>query len=85
MRNKNDGTLKELQEDEVLFERTDEVPIIVATTSSALSQATVHNVTMLSEKLSQAESDNYKLKEEVISLREEIHKRRKVDDKTTLL
>ena len=74
---------KEVQEDEVLFERTDEDPITVATTSTALSQATVHNVTMLSEKLSQVESDNYKLKEEVISLREEIHKRRKVDDETT--
>ena len=81
----NDGTLKEVQEDEVLFERNDEDPIIVATASVTLSQATIHNVTMLSEKLSQVESDNYKLKEEVISLREEIHKRRKVDDETTPL
>ena len=81
----SDRTLKEVQEDEVLFERTDEDPITVATASTALSQATVHNVTMLSEKLSQAESDNYKLKEEVISLREEIHKWRKVDDETTPL
>ena len=40
---------------------------------------------MLSENLSQVESDNYKLKEEVISLREEIHKQRKVDDETTSL
>ena len=40
---------------------------------------------MLSEKLSQAESDNNKLKEEVISLRAEIHKQRKVDDETTPL
>ena len=40
---------------------------------------------MLSEKLSQAESDNNKLKEEVINLIEEIHKQRKVDDETTLL
>ena len=70
----SDGTLKEVQEDEVLFERTDEDPITVATASVALSQSTVHNVTMLSGKLSQAESDNYKLKEEVISLREETHK-----------
>ena len=59
----NDGTLKEVQEDEVLFERTYEDPITVATALAALSQATVHNVSMLSEKLSQAESDNYKLKE----------------------
>ena len=40
---------------------------------------------MLSEKLSQAKSDNSKLKDEVISLREEIHKRRKVEDETTPL
>ena len=50
-----------------------------------MSQAIVHNVSMLSEKLSQAESNNYKLKEEVIDLKEEIHKRRKVDDETTPL
>ena len=37
------------------------------------------------QKLSQAESDNYKLKEEVISPGEEIHKQRKVDDETTPL
>ena len=64
----SDGTLKEVQEDEVLFERTDEDPITVATASAALSQATVLNVTMLSEKLSQAEYNKNKLKEEVISL-----------------
>ena len=40
---------------------------------------------MLCEKLSWVESNNYKIKEEVISLREEIHKLRKVDDETTLL
>jgi hypothetical protein len=81
----SDGNLKEVQKDEVLFERTDEDPIIVATASATLSEATIHNVTMLSQKLSQAKSDNYKLKEEFISLREEIHKRRKVDDETTPL
>ena len=81
----NDGTLKEVQEDEILFERTDEDPITVATASVALSQGTIHNVTMLSEKLSQAESNNNKLKDEVISLKVEIHKRRKVEDETTLL
>ena len=40
---------------------------------------------MLSEKLSQTESDNNKLKEEVINLKAEIHKQRKVDDETTPL
>ena len=85
MRDKNDGTYKEVQEDEVLFERIEEDPVTVATASAALSQATVHNVNVLSEKLSQAESDNHKLKEEVINLKAEIHKRRKVDDETTPL
>ena len=40
---------------------------------------------MLSEKLSQVESDNHKLKEEFINLKAEIHKRRNVDDETTPL
>ena len=74
-----------MQEDEILFERTDEDPITIATTSVTLSQATVYNVTMLTKKLPQPESDNNKLKDEVMSLRAEIHKRRKVDDETTLL
>ena len=33
----NDGTLKEVQEDEILFERTDEDPITISTASVALS------------------------------------------------
>ena len=40
---------------------------------------------MLSEKLSHNESNNHKLKEEITNLKAEIHKRRKVDDETTLL
>ena len=37
----NDGTFKEVQEDEVLLERIDEDLVTVATASAALSQATV--------------------------------------------
>ena len=87
IRNKkqNDGTMKEIQEDEVLVKNTDEDPVTVATTSAALSQATVHNVTMLNEKLSQAESENTKLKDEIISLKEEMNKRRKVECNMTPL
>ena len=33
----NDGTMKEIQEDDVLFEKTDEDPVIVATTSTFLT------------------------------------------------
>ena len=77
--------MKEIQEDEVLSEKTDEDPAIVATASTSLSQDTAHNVTILNEKLSQAESDNNKLKDEIISLKAEVSKRRKVECDTTLL
>jgi hypothetical protein len=53
-----------------LFEKNDEDLMTLATTFVALSQATSHNVTVLNEKLSQAESDNNKLKYEIISLKE---------------
>ena len=59
--------------------------MIVATTSTTLSQATTHNVTMMSEKLSQAELDNDKLKNEIIILKAEVNKRRKVECDTTPL
>ena len=64
---------------------SDEDPITVATTSAALSQATAHNVTMLSENISQEESDKSKLPDEIISLREEVNKRRKIECETTPL
>ena len=75
-----DWTMKEMQEDEVLFEKIDEDPVTVATTSTTLTQATTHNVTILNEKLLETESENLKLKYEFISLREEMKKRRKVED-----
>ena len=46
----NDGSMKEEQEDAVLFEKIDEDTVTVATTSTTLTQATTHNVTMLNEK-----------------------------------
>ena len=52
---------------------------------AALSQATAHNINVLSEKLSQDETNNHKLKEEITNLKAEIHKRRKVDDETSPL
>ena len=39
--------MKEIHEDEVLFEKNDEDLVIVATTSSSLSYATFHNMTMI--------------------------------------
>ena len=72
--------MNKIQEDEVLFEKTDEDPVTIATTSTTLTQVTAHNVTMLNEKFLQAESKNIKLKDEIIILREEINKGRKVED-----
>ena len=57
----------------------------VATTPATLSKDTAHNATVLNEKISQAESDNNKLKDEIISLKEEMNKRRKVECDITLL
>ena len=53
--------------------------MIVAIASTTLSQATAHNVTVLNEKLPQVESKTNKLKDEIISLKEEMSKRRKVE------
>ena len=76
----SDGTLEEMQEDEVLFEKSDEYPVIVVTASVALTQATTHNIIVLNEKLLEAELEYLKLRDEIISLWEEINKRRKVED-----
>jgi chromosome segregation ATPase len=62
-----------------LFENIDEYLITVATASTTLSQDIAHNVTVLNEKLSQAKLDNNKLKDEIISLKAEMSKRRKVE------
>ena len=77
--------MKEVHEDEVLFEKTYEYLVTVATSSPTLTQDTAHNVTMLNEKLLQAESENIKLKDEIISLREEMNKWRKVDNNMILI
>ena len=60
--------MKEVQEDEVLFEKIDEDMVTVAISSATSTQYTTHNVTMLNEKLLQIESENIKLKVEIISL-----------------
>ena len=59
--------------------RTNEDPIMVATTLTSLPQATAHNILVLNEKVMQDVLENQKLKDELISLREEMKKRRKVD------
>ena len=76
----SDGDLEEMQEDEVLFEKNDEDPVTVDIASTTLTQATSHNITVLNEKILETESENLKLKDEINSLREEMKKRRKVED-----
>ena len=68
-----------------MFEKTDEDLVTVATTSITLSQSTTHNVTVLNENILQVESDNNKLKDEIISLKEEMNKQREVECDMTLL
>ena len=69
----NDRTIKQIQEDKVLFENTDEDHVIVAIALATLSQDTAHNVIMLNETFSQAESENTKLIDEITSLKEEMN------------
>ena len=44
---KKNGTLEDMQEDEVLSEKTVEDPLTIATTSATLTQATSHNISIL--------------------------------------
>ena len=53
----------------MLFERTDEDPIMVDTYSTSLTQDTTHNISVLNEKVMEVELESQKLKVELISLR----------------
>jgi hypothetical protein len=59
--------------------------MLMATTSVALNQAIVLNISILNEKLIEAELENKKLLEENINLKVEMKKKRKVDDHLTRL
>ena len=75
-----DGQVRKITEDEVLFEKTDEDPMLIATTSVVMTQASVYNISMLNEKLAEVESKNKKLEEDNINLKAEVNKKQKVDD-----
>ena len=70
----------EIKEYEVLLDKTDEDPILIATTSPALTQDSVHNISILNGKLTKVESKNKKLEKENINLEVEVNKKWKVDD-----
>ena len=64
----SDGTLEEMHEDKVLFEKTNEYPMTVVTSLATLNQATTHNITIFNENILEAKLENIKLKDELISL-----------------
>ena len=48
---KSNVTLEEMQEDEVLFEKTDEDLVTIAIASTTLTQDIAHNITILNENI----------------------------------
>ena len=71
--------MREITKDEVLFKKTNEDLMLIATTFAALTQASVHNISILNENLAEAESKNKKLEEERINLKARVNKKWKVD------
>ena len=47
----SNGTLEEMQEEEVLFKKTDEYPMMVSIDLASLTQATSHNIIVGNENL----------------------------------
>lgn len=72
--------MREIIEDEVLLKKTDEDLMLIAIASIVLTQASVHNIAILNEKLTEAESKNKKLEEENINLKAKMNKKWKVDE-----
>ena len=51
----DDGTMRDINEDEVLFERTDEDLMLLATSLVALNQEKILNIYLLNENITEAE------------------------------
>lgn len=58
-----DGQVREINEDEVLFYKIDEDPMLISTASISFTQANINNISILNEKLVEAELKNKKLEE----------------------
>ena len=71
--------MNDIIEDEVLFERTDEYLMIVDTSLAALNQANILNISLLTKKITEAESTKKKFQDKITRLRTKIKKRKKVD------
>ena len=57
----DDGTARDINEDEVLFERTDEDLMLLATSLVALNQEKILNIYLLNENITEAELVKKKL------------------------
>ena len=57
----DDGTMREINEDEFISKRSDEDPMLVATTLVALSQDNILNISLLNERITEEESTKKKL------------------------
>ena len=64
--------MKDVIEDEVLFERIDEDPMIVAIALATLNQANILNVFLLNERIAKAWLEKRKLRDEITSLKIEM-------------
>ena len=57
----DDGTVKDIIEDEVLFERNSKNMMIVATTLTTLNQSNILNISLLTKKIVEEKSEKKKL------------------------
>ena len=69
--------MREIIQDEVILERTDEDLMIVTKNLVALCQANILNLSLLNEKITEAKLTRKKLQDEIISLKKEVKKRKK--------
>ena len=64
------GLWKKCKKMKYYLKKNDEDPLTVSIASPSLTQATTHNIIVLNEKPLETESENLKLKDEIIGLRE---------------
>lgn len=57
----DDGTMRDINEDEILFQRNDEGLMLVAIASAALSQANILNISLPNERVTEAKSAKKKV------------------------
>jgi hypothetical protein len=72
--------MKDINEDEILFEITYEDLMIVAISLASLNQANIVIISLLAEKITKEESTKKKLLNEITSLEIEMKKRKNIDD-----